>query len=162
MASQQQLLNQALQTLKEHHVRVTPQRQIILTYLVTHHNHPAVETIFTALAEQLPNLSMATVYNTLNLLVDLGIVIELPNDNGGIRYDFYGRPHYHVICENCGKITDVFTPAFEQIEETLNAEAKKQTGYLITSNHVEVYGLCPECQQKLHIDPTRQTWAAEK
>ncbi|MFD1548762.1 Fur family transcriptional regulator [Levilactobacillus fuyuanensis] len=160
MATQQQLLTQALQTLKDHHVRVTPQRQIILTYLVTHHNHPSVETIFNALASQLPNLSMATVYNTLNLLVDLGVVIELPNDNGGLRYDFYGRPHYHVICENCGKITDVFAPDFPQIEQRLNDEAAAQTGYMITSNHVEVYGLCPECQQKLHIDPSRKNWAA--
>ncbi|KRN03362.1 Fe2+ Zn2+ uptake regulation protein [Levilactobacillus senmaizukei DSM 21775 = NBRC 103853] len=159
MASQKQLLNQALQTLKSHHVRVTPQRRVILTYLVTHHNHPAVETIFTSLADELPNLSMATVYNTLNLLVDLGIVIELPNDNGGLRYDFYGRPHYHVICENCGKITDVFAPNFAEIERSLNDQASEQTGYLITSNHVEVYGLCPECQQKLHIDPARQTWS---
>ncbi|HJE87111.1 MAG TPA: transcriptional repressor, partial [Levilactobacillus hammesii] len=55
MANQQQLLKQALQTLKDHHVRVTPQRQIILTYLVTHHNHPSVDTIFNALASQLPN-----------------------------------------------------------------------------------------------------------
>ncbi|UIF28323.1 transcriptional repressor [Levilactobacillus brevis] len=161
MANQQQLLKQALQTLKDHHVRVTPQRQIILTYLVTHHNHPSVDTIFNALASQLPNLSMATVYNTLNLLVDLGVVIELPNDNGGLRYDFYGRPHYHVICENCGKITDVFAPDFPEIERQLNQEAADQTGYLITSNHVEVYGLCPECQQKLHIDPKRQNWTAD-
>lgn len=159
MAQSNHLLAHALATLKEHHIRVTPQRQIILTYLVTHHNHPSVDTIYTALAAQLPNLSMATVYNTLNLLVDLGIVIELPNDNGGIRYDFYGQPHYHVICENCGKITDVFAPDFGEIEQTLNREAAEQTGYLITSNHVEVYGLCTDCQQKLHIDPARKQWS---
>ena len=160
--SSNQLLAHALATLKDHHIRVTPQRQIILTYLVTHHNHPSVETIYTALTAEFPNLSMATIYNTLNLLVDLGIVIELPNDTGGIRYDFYGRPHYHVLCENCGKITDVFAPDFGQIEQRLNQEASAQTGYLITSNHVEVYGLCPECQQKLHIDPVRKQWSQTK
>lgn len=160
MAQVNPLLNQALQTLRDHHVRVTPQRHLILTYLVTHHNHPSVETIYAGLTAQLPSLSVATIYNTLNLLVDLGIVIELPNDNGGLRYDFYGRPHYHVICENCGKITDVFAPDFPQIEQTLNREASDQTGYLVTSNHVEVYGLCPECQQKLHIDPAHQQWVA--
>ncbi|CAJ1229160.1 Fur family transcriptional regulator [Levilactobacillus zymae] len=159
MAQPNQLLAQALKTLKDHHIRVTPQRRVILTYLVNHHNHPAVETIYTALAAEQPNLSMATIYNTLNLLVDLGIVIELPNDNGGVRYDFYGQPHYHVICENCGKITDVFAPDFAQLEQQLNREASEQTGYLVTSNHVEVYGLCPECQQKLHIDPARKQWA---
>ncbi|WP_125544731.1 Fur family transcriptional regulator [Levilactobacillus lindianensis] len=162
MANQTQLLNQALQTLKDHHVRVTPQRQVILTYLVTHHNHPAVETIFSALTDQLPNLSMATVYNTLNLFVELGIVIELPNDNGGLRYDFFGRPHYHVICENCGKITDVFAPDFPRIEHALNQAASAQTGYLVTSNHVEVYGICPECQQKLHLNTNGSKWSADQ
>lgn len=75
LATQQQELNAAIQLLREHQVRVTPQRQIILKYLVAHHNHPSVETLFHALEDELPNLSMATVYNTLNLFVDLGIVI---------------------------------------------------------------------------------------
>ena len=77
------MLTQALQQLKDHKIRVTPQRQIILNYLITHHNHPSVETIYQELATQLPNLSLATVYNTLKLFVDLGIVIELQNGDAG-------------------------------------------------------------------------------
>ena len=91
------MLTQALQQLKDHKIRVTPQRQIILNYLITHHNHPSVETIYQELATQLPNLSLATVYNTLKLFVDLGIVIELQNGDAGTHYDFFGRPHYHVV-----------------------------------------------------------------
>lgn len=82
------MLTQALQQLKDHKIRVTPQRQIILNYLITHHNHPSVETIYQELATQLPNLSLATVYNTLKLFVDLGIVIELQNGDAGTHYDF--------------------------------------------------------------------------
>lgn len=158
LATQQQELNAAIQLLREHQVRVTPQRQIILKYLVAHHNHPSVETLFHALEDELPNLSMATVYNTLNLFVDLGIVIALPNDKGGLRYDFYGRPHYHIICENCGKITDVFAPNIAAVEANLNHQTREQTHYLVTSNHVELHGICPECQRKLHIDPEQQGW----
>lgn len=160
MATQQEELNQALQVLKKHQIRVTPQRQIILKYLVSHHNHPSVETLFNELSDELPNLSMATVYNTLNLFVDLNIVIALPNDNGGLRYDFYGRPHYHIICENCGKIMDVFAPNITAVEANLNQQTQEQTHYLVTSSHVELHGICPECQRKLHIDPEHQNWAA--
>lgn len=141
------MLNQAIQQLKDHKIRVTPQRQIILTYLVTHHNHPSVETIYQALDTQLPNLSLATVYNTLKLFVDLGIVIELQNGDAGTHYDFFGRPHYHVVCENCGKITDVFEPDLRDVD----AKAAELSGYLVTSHNMEVYGLCPDCQKLLGV-----------
>jgi Fur family peroxide stress response transcriptional regulator len=146
------MLTQAIQELKDHKIRVTPQRQIILTYLVTHHNHPSVETIYQALDTQLPNLSLATVYNTLKLFVDLGIVIELQNGDAGTHYDFFGRPHYHVVCENCGKITDVFEPDLSGVE----AKAAELSGYLVTSHNMEVYGLCPDCQKKLGVTRTAE------
>lgn len=144
------MLAQALQQLKDHKIRVTPQRQIILTYLVTHHNHPSVETIYKALDTQLPNLSLATVYNTLKLFVDLGIVIELQNGDAGTHYDFFGRPHYHVVCENCGKITDVFEPDLSGVE----TKAAELSGYLVTGHNMEVYGLCPDCQKLLQVTKT--------
>ncbi|KRM76025.1 Fur family transcriptional regulator [Secundilactobacillus collinoides] len=142
-------LDKALNTLCDKHVRITPQRKLILNYLITHHNHPAVEVIYQELAPQMSSLSLATIYNTLNLFVEMGIVIEIPNENGGIRYDFFGSPHYHAICENCGKVTDIFDPNFPKIEEMIQTEAARQSGYKITSSHIEVYGLCDECQAKL-------------
>ncbi|KRO25545.1 peroxide operon transcriptional regulator [Lactiplantibacillus fabifermentans DSM 21115] len=141
------MLTQSIQQLKNHKIRVTPQRQIILTYLVTHHNHPSVETIYQDLETQLPNLSLATVYNTLKLFVDLGIVIELQNGDAGTHYDFFGRPHYHVVCENCGKITDVFEPDLSSVE----VKAAEISGYLVTGHNMEVYGLCPDCQKALGV-----------
>ncbi|PWG00100.1 Fur family transcriptional regulator [Levilactobacillus bambusae] len=139
----------ATKILQDNHVRVTAQRRVILNYLMTHHNHPSVEMIATDFQRAGLNLSVATLYNTLNLFVDLGIVIELPSDNG-VHYDYFGRPHYHVICENCGKITDVFSPRFPEIERDLEEEAARETGYEISGSHVEVYGLCPDCQAKLN------------
>ncbi|KRN29767.1 Fe2+ Zn2+ uptake regulation protein [Lactobacillus selangorensis] len=150
--SSHQDLDAALAILKEHKVRITPQRRLVLNYLITHHNHPSVETISQSLAQEIPNLSVATIYNNLKKFVELGIVIELPSENGGIRYDYFGHPHYHVICKNCGKIADVFSPAYAEIEQTLRDEAAKRTGYLVTGDHVEVYGYCPDCQKKLHLN----------
>ncbi|KRK96942.1 peroxide operon transcriptional regulator [Secundilactobacillus odoratitofui DSM 19909 = JCM 15043] len=148
MSQPESALDAALEKLREQHVRITPQRKLILDYLMTHENHPPVETIYQELAPQMASLSLATVYNTLNLFVELGIVIEIPNENGGVRYDFFGRPHYHAICENCGKVTDIYDPNLPQIDEMLQNTAKTQSGYTFNSSHIELYGLCPECQAK--------------
>lgn len=142
-------LKHALGRLRKLGIRITPQRKIILDYLITHHNHPSVETIRDGIETKLPNLSVATIYNTLKLLVDKGLVIELPNNDGGIRYDFFGFPHYHVICENCGKIVDVFDDEYPAIVNHVQAVAKEKTGFQITGTQLEVSGICPDCQQKL-------------
>ncbi|GLB46541.1 transcriptional repressor [Philodulcilactobacillus myokoensis] len=139
-----------IQSLKKHNVRITPQRQIILKYLIEHHNHPSVETIYDSLEKQFSNLSMATIYNTLELFEKIGIIIELPNQGGGIRYDFFGQPHFHAICENCGRITDVSSDDYMKISQHLKDEAADQTGYLLSHSKIEVYGLCPQCQKKLN------------
>ncbi|WP_100070517.1 MULTISPECIES: Fur family transcriptional regulator [Loigolactobacillus] len=146
------VMDQTLQVLKEHRLRVTPQRHIILAYLASHHNHPSVETIRTALNKKLPNLGAATVYNTLNTFVDLGLVVELQNGDGSTHYDYFGDPHYHAICTNCGRITDVTYDGFNKDERKLESKTAELTGYMISGNHMEVYGLCPTCQKKLRIN----------
>lgn len=142
--------------LKSRNIRITPQREVILNYLITHHNHPDVETIYKDIADQLPNLSVATVYNTLKMFIDNDIIIELPSTDkdGSLHYDFFGVPHFHAICENCGKITDVFTDEYSAINKQVAQLTSQQTDYLVTNSHLEVYGLCPECQQKLNGSKT--------
>ena len=94
----------AMKRLKENNVRITPQRQIILKYLIENDNHPTVETIFNVLDKTFPNLSMATVYNNLRLFKKLNLIIELPSVDSGYRYDFYDHPHLHAACDICNKI----------------------------------------------------------
>lgn len=139
----------ALDTLRKSKIRITPQRQIILKYLINHDNHPSVDTIYEALKKEFSNLSVATIYNSLQLFEKLGIIIELPAEDGGIRYDFFDNPHFHAICENCGKIIDVEYPDYKSLEQSLSKTTEEQTGFKVRQSHVEVYGLCKECQAKL-------------
>ena len=60
------------------------------------------------------------------------------------RFDFTTEPHYHAICQQCGKIADFYYPGLEDVEMA----ASKLTGYQINNHRLEVYGLCPECQAK--------------
>ncbi|MDO4903438.1 MAG: Fur family transcriptional regulator [Limosilactobacillus sp.] len=145
-------LDRALDVLKEHKVRLTPQRKTILHYLITHHTHPSVEMIYSDLKDDVENISMATVYNTLRLLVDYNLVIELKNGDGSTHYDYYGHPHYHVVCDNCGKIADVFDDHFYDISKNMAEITRQKTHFLVTGNHIEVHGICPDCQRKLHLN----------
>ena len=146
-----QEFNHAVEQLKQGHVRMTPQRKMILKYLINHHTHPSVEMIFDDLKDTVANISMATVYNTLKLFVEYNLVIELKNGDGSTHYDYFGHPHYHVVCDNCGKITDVFDPHFKDVSEELANMTRNKTSYLVTGNNIEVHGLCPDCQRKLHL-----------
>ncbi|GAA2871993.1 Fur family transcriptional regulator [Lactobacillus intestinalis] len=142
------LENQARELLHEHSLKVTKPRLRILTYLMSHHNHPTVETIYQA-QNAAGLINKATIYNTLNTLVKVGIIMEIKNGDNSTHYDFFVKPHFHIICKNYGKIADVFYPNFDKIEDQMRENAEKQTGFTTTASHLEIFGLCPECQKKL-------------
>lgn len=143
--------DRALEQLRSKKVRLTPQRKTILKYLISHHTHPSAEMIYADLKDSVDNISMATVYNTVEMLVDYGLVIQLKTGDGSVHYDYFGHPHFHVVCDNCGKINDVFDPHFVTIAKELEQLAHDKSGYLVTGNSIEVTGLCPDCQRKLHL-----------
>jgi Fur family peroxide stress response transcriptional regulator len=146
MAEEQKPLLVAANKLKERKIKNTQQRQVILSYLMTSHEHPSIEMIFNYVRKNGFSVSLATVYNTLQLLIDHNLIIEIASDSGGhMRYDYAEIPHYHVICVNCNKIVDVFDSHYKEFEQ----QAIKQTGYKVLNSQYEVYGLCPDCQLKL-------------
>lgn len=136
----------AANKLKEHKIKNTPQRQVILAYLMNSHEHPSIEMIYRYVREHGFSVSLATVYNTLELLLTHELIIEISADTQGhMRYDYFDRPHYHVICVECNKIIDVFDDKYRQVEQ----QAAAKTGFKIYNSQLEVYGLCPECQAKV-------------
>lgn len=140
-------LDKAEDLLRAHDLKATKPRLKILQYLMTHHNHPTAATIFSAISGNEPTYR-ATVYNTLNKLVAAGIVIEIKNGDDSLHYDYFVEPHFHIICKQCGKIADVYYPDFDQVENRMRLEAEKQTGFTTSASHLEIFGICPECQKK--------------
>ncbi|BDR60261.1 Fur family transcriptional regulator [Lactobacillus xylocopicola] len=140
-------LNEAETLLRKNQLKVTQPRLKILHYLMTHHNHPTADTIFKAISGSVPAYR-ATVYNTLNKLVEAGVVIEIKNGDESLHYDFFVEPHFHIICTQCGRIADVFYPNFDAVEGRMRTEAERQTAYVTSSSHLEIFGICPECQAK--------------
>ena len=135
------VLKDALVTLKESGVRITPQRHAILEYLISSEMHPTADEIYKALEADFPNMSVATVYNNLRVFRNTGLVKELTYGDSSSRFDFVTHDHYHIICDQCGKIVDFHHPGLEEVEHL----ASHVTGFQVNSHRLEVYGTCPEC-----------------
>lgn len=137
-------LQDALHSLKNTKVRMTPQRHAILEFLFRARAHPTADDIYKALENKFPNMSVATVYNNLRVFKEVGLVRELTYGDSSSRFDSNTSDHYHVICEDCGKIVDFHYPGLDEVE-TL---AEHVTGFKVTDHRMEIYGACPECQKK--------------
>ena len=131
--------------LQELEYRLTPQRVAMLRLLANSDGHPSASHLYDQLSAQFPTTSPATVYKTLNLLKDLDEVLELGFGDDDNRYD--GRkpyPHPHLICVRCRKVVDQELGMAQDLVE----QVARQSGYQITGQRLDFYGLCPECGER--------------
>ena len=125
-------------------MRNTAQRKAIYDYLRQSDEHPSAEGIFKALKPDYPTLSLATVYNTLELLVKAGLVNTIGNLKGNkIHFDADLTPHVHLFCSNCEEFLDFDYELIEQVK----AQVIQESGYKVTGSRLVYYGLCSKCQQ---------------
>lgn len=129
--------------IREHGLRLTPQRLAVYRVLVENDQHPTAAMVFEQLRGQLPSLSQATVYNTLQVFVKKGLVHEIGDaGDGSTHYDADIKPHINLICVRCHQIVDYHD---ERIAEVYSLLAE-DSGYAIQGVRMAYYGLCPECQ----------------
>ena len=96
------------QLLNKHGVKPTPQRAVIAQYLMSTMSHPTADEVFQAVENTLPvSLSRATVYNTLNTLVEKGVIREVVTEAGKARYDANISDHHHFVDIETGQVMDV-------------------------------------------------------
>lgn len=92
--------------LKEHGLKATPQRISVLKIL-GRHMHPTIDELYEEILAENPSVSLATVYKNLNTLKDEGLVVEVNMPNQKAKYDIFEHPHIHIVCENCGNVSDM-------------------------------------------------------
>lgn len=138
------LVEESISKLKEHNVRITPQRHAIIEFLIETETHPTADEIYQELVTDFPNMSVATVYNNLRLLTRMNLVNELKYFDTSSRFDFNSNRHYHAICSICGKVTDFQYPGLDDVEIV----ASNLTGYDVDTHRLEIYGICPTCQAR--------------
>ena len=137
--------------LKQHQLKVTPQRLSIFKMLRGTKIHPSAETIYQALIEEHPTMSLATVYKTLDTFVQHGLIQQLNLGEDSYRYDADITPHSHLQCTECKCVVDL--PLLNEVSD-LRAEVQKTTGYTLSGEQLYFYGKCPNCQShsaKTHL-----------
>ncbi len=127
-------------------LRKTPERYAILDKVFDMTDHFYIESLYTALESEAYHVSRATVYNTIELLIDCGLVRRHQFNNQPAQYEKItgiGNNHHHLICTQCGKIKEVKDP---ELMKMMNARRYPtfHTAYFA----IYVYGVCSRCQRK--------------
>jgi len=122
-------------------LRLTRQREVVLDAVRAADGHPAAHEIYQRARKALPQISLGTVYRTLGVLRDAGVVQELHFKEAQGRYEEGGEHHHHVVCTECGRIEDLSASAFQG----LMARAQAATDFRIEDLRLEFFGMCPAC-----------------
>ena len=120
------------------------QREAIKSFLACRLDHPTADTIYSALREEYPNLSLGTVYRNLSLLSDLGEITKITTGEGPDRFDGNTSRHHHFICTCCHQVNDL---DMENIDFIMETASKNFDGH-IDSYFVNFYGICKNCLEK--------------
>jgi Fur family transcriptional regulator, peroxide stress response regulator len=130
--------------LRDKGFKVTPQRLAIYSVLAATKSHPSAEMIFTELQPSYPTMSLATVYKTIEILKEIGLVQVLNAGEDSFRYDANTDNHPHIRCMTCGRVDDLFGIDISDFVGDVSAS----TSYQVTGQQFYFYGICPECQDK--------------
>jgi Fur family transcriptional regulator, peroxide stress response regulator len=123
-------------------LRLTPQRLAICQLLASSKDHPTAYTIYEQLQPDYPTISLATVYNTLETLVNLGVVQELGSaGDDRVHYDADTAPHLNFACLKCNRIFDLDSMLVQELEK----EVSSQSGFQVLGSRLLYYGYCPAC-----------------
>ncbi|MCD6083662.1 transcriptional repressor [Candidatus Aerophobetes bacterium] len=132
--------------------RLTSPRQAILDVLAQNPRHLSAEEVFLLTHKSHPGIGLATVYRTLNLLTQVGIIRKFDFGDGRSRYELTAEEeeehHHHLVCIRCGRIINYsdFMEKEKKFIKDLEAELSKKYQFKINSHQIYFYGLCKECQ----------------
>jgi len=130
--------------LKQKSLKVTAQRLAIYGFLSGTTEHPNAETMYAALVQQYPALSLATVYKTLDVLCKAGLVQAFSVGDGSFRYDANSAGHPHFICRRCARVYDVH--GMGELAD-LRAEAAARLNAEVEDEQLFFYGVCSSCRE---------------
>ena len=140
----QKRMNRLKAGLKRSGVKLTHQRLQIFREVAKSADHPDVETIFSGVRRRVPTVSLDTVYRTLWLLIDLGLLTTLGPPRERVRFDANISSHHHFICRKCGMTRDFLSQKFDRLKipSAVKALGKAE------STQLEVRGICFRCSMK--------------
>jgi Fe2+ or Zn2+ uptake regulation protein len=167
-AAQSTPLDRMLAGVRAAGLKLTPQRLAIVRELAEDESHPTAQELFERLRPDLPTMSFATVYNTLDALAAAGLCAGLALSPGSSRFDPNMEPHHHLVCDRCGSVRDVpSAPAADVPQADAEADSVRRAisrvapGFEVRSVERILRGLCADCAGD-HAAPPRHDRRAEK
>lgn len=141
--------------LREKGLKVTNQRIAVLSaFSATKDSHLTAEEIYELIKKESPEIGLATVYRTIQLLLELKIIDRIYLDDGSVRYELGhvyeeedAHHHHHLICVKCGRVMSFQGDLLDEFEERI----EKQTGFQIQDHDVKLYGYCADCLKKANV-----------
>lgn len=136
--------------LKDKGLKITNQRLLVLQVLADNSDrHMTAEDIYELVKEEYPDIGLATVYRTVQLLLEMQLVDRINLDDGCVRYEighlFEGETkhhHHHLICKKCGKVI----PFEDDLLEELEGHIEEELGFHVLDHELKFYGQCEECR----------------
>ncbi len=152
-----QRLQGLFERLHEKEYKLTPQRRVVMKAFLNHsEDHLSADEVYNLVKQDHPEIGLATIYRTLDLLAEIGILQKLDFGDGRGRYELTGgreeHHHHHLICLSCGKVIGVE----DDLLESLEALISRKTGFRIIDHDVKFYGHCRDCLKSKasgHLDP---------
>ncbi len=130
-----------IELLKKNDLKATIQRTGILKS-IDNAGHFSIDEIYEDVKEHYPTLSLATIYKNIILMIQQGVIVEVPINGEKSKYELKKDDHIHLICKSCGKIKD--KEITKEKEQILSIE-----NFQITNAQINLYGICKECQSKI-------------
>jgi len=121
--------------------KVTPQRLAICDYVLSNKDHPTTDLVYIEIKRKYPTISLATVYQTLHLLTNIGVLQELNLNDRISRYDPKTAPHINIICKNCGRVEDYETEDVKRLWYKI----VEGLGFEPIGQRIDVYRNCDQC-----------------
>jgi len=134
-----------IDTLRSHGYRITPQREMIVEAIAHSGHHINAEEVFAQVQKRTRSVNVATVYRTLELLVEQGLASRIDLGEERVIYATYQHgPHIHLVCRQCGQVID----ANQDMLSVLNHQLQSEYQFAADLQHISVVGLCSDCQVK--------------
>jgi Fur family transcriptional regulator, peroxide stress response regulator len=127
---------------RERGLKITPQRVSVFEALHDNRTHPTAESVYAVVREEMPSISLRTVYQTLNDLASMGEIGQLELGTGSARFDPNLDPHHHLVCDGCGEVVDVYADFTD-----VRLPRHKLRGFRVSCTEIVFRGLCPECSR---------------
>ncbi len=133
-----------IQALRSKGYKATPQRIAICRSALSSKEHPSAQKVYSEVKRIHPTVSLATVYKTLQVLKELGMLQELSSLRKQARFDPNVKLHINLVCLQCGTIADVDDPIGKELIRKITDSAE----FTVTEYHLDLYGVCRKCRAK--------------